>query len=41
MGPAEIIIGVSIISKITVIPKVIAKLMAIGRPPTIITFGFL
>ena len=41
MGPAEIIMGVSMMSKMTVEPKVTARLIAIGVPQITITFQLL
>ena len=41
MGPAEMIMGVSMMSKMTVDPKVTARLIAIGVPQITITFQLL
>ena len=39
MGPTEIIIGVSMMSAMTVMPNVIARLIKMGAPQIIMTFG--
>ena len=41
MGPAEMIIGVSVMSATTVVPKVMNRLIAIGNPQMTRTFAFL